>query len=390
MAPKQTEATATCLACNKKFNKSEYSLQCTVCGLWVHKTCSGISDDGYKFVSEQLQLTGVGYWACRACASYAVNMNRRLKQIEDKLEQCTKTVETNTEKIKEVEKKVEGISSELKKDGEKTAKLVKQGEANVYEELRERETRRLNVVFFGIAELEERGATGKDKLAWDRKSCSNIFEALRLDMGEDAVKFCRRVGEKGEGPRPLVAGLWTEADRAKLLKNAKKLEDTVFSDVSVGIDLTKVQREEEKEMKKEADRRNTQLAEQDKAKNLQWMVVGARGEKRIIKAVPREQPAQRGRPAGRGRGSTIRRGGRGGATGANTTPMGPRQTPSQSAPETETVEEEASEEEMTTEETETEPEENEAVSDRPTTKKDNRLKRKGSGGRAWGAPPEKR
>jgi hypothetical protein len=53
-----------------------------------------------------------------------------------------------------------------------------------------------------------------------------------------------------------------------------------------------VQREEEKEMKKEADRRNTQLAEQDKAKNLQWMVVGARGEKRIIKAVPREQPGE--------------------------------------------------------------------------------------------------
>jgi hypothetical protein len=113
MAPKQTEPTATCLACNKKFNKSEYSLQCNVCG-WVHKTCSGISDDGYKLVSEQLQLTGVGYWACRACALYAVNMNRRLKQIEDKLEQCTKTVETNTEKIKEVEKKVDGISSELK------------------------------------------------------------------------------------------------------------------------------------------------------------------------------------------------------------------------------------------------------------------------------------
>jgi hypothetical protein len=233
--------------------------------------------------------------------------------------------------------------------------LVKQGERSVYEEMRERETRRLNVVFFGIAELNEREATGKDKMAWDRKSCCNIFEALRLDMGEEAVKFCRRVGEKGEGPRPLVAGLWTEADRAKLLKNAKKLEDTVFSDVSVGIDLTKVQREEEKEMKKEADRRNTQLAEQDKSKNLQWLVVGARGEKRIIKAVPREQPAQRGRPTGRGRGTTTRRGGRGNATGANTIPMGPRQGPTQTPPEAETVEEEVSEEEMSTEETETEP-----------------------------------
>ncbi len=58
--------------------------------------------------------------------------------------------------------------------------------------------------------------------------------------------------------------------------------------------------------------------------------------------------------------------------------MGPRQTPSQTAPETETVEGEVSEEEMS--ETETEPEEHEAVTDRPTTKKDNRLKRKGSGG----------
>jgi hypothetical protein len=186
-----------------------------------------------------------------------------------------------------------------------------------------------------------------------------------------------------------VAGLWTEADRAKLLKNAKKLEDTVFSDVSIGIDLTKVQREEEKEMKKEADRRNTQLAEQDKAKNLQWIVVGARGEKRIIKAVPREQPAQRGRPTGRGRGTTAKKGGRGSATGANNIPMGPRQGPTQTPPETETAEEEVSEEEMSTEETETEPEEHETATDR-TTKKDNKLKRKGSGRRAWGAPPEKR
>ncbi len=59
-------------------------------------------------------------------------------------------MDTNTEKIKEVKKKVEGLSSELKKEGEKTVKLVKQGEMSEYEE---RETRRLNVVFFGIVEL---------------------------------------------------------------------------------------------------------------------------------------------------------------------------------------------------------------------------------------------
>lgn len=154
-------------------------------------------------MSEQLQLTGVGYWACRACASYAVNMNRRLKQVEDKLDQCSKTVETNTEKIKEVEKKVDGLSSDLEKDGERTAKLVKQGEANVYEELRERETRRLNVVFFGIAELDERGATGKDKLAWDRKV---VLTSLRHCAWTWVKKLSSSVGElerRGRAP-----GLW--------------------------------------------------------------------------------------------------------------------------------------------------------------------------------------
>jgi hypothetical protein len=46
---------------------------------------------------------------------------------------------------------------------------------------------------------------------WDMRSCKNIFSALQLDMSsEDAVKFVRRVGEKGDGPRPLVVGLRRE------------------------------------------------------------------------------------------------------------------------------------------------------------------------------------
>jgi hypothetical protein len=40
--------TAVCLGCSKKFKQSEYSLQCTICGLWIHKTCSGITDELYS------------------------------------------------------------------------------------------------------------------------------------------------------------------------------------------------------------------------------------------------------------------------------------------------------------------------------------------------------
>ena len=211
MAP--SDPTATCLGFNKKFNKSEYCLQCTVCGLWIHKTCSGVSDDGYKFVNEQLQLTGMAYWACRSCTSYAINMNHRLKTMKEKMGELDQAMEATTVSCKKTEETVEKISEELRKKDERVEKLVKQGEFNIYEEMRERETRRLNVVFFGIKELNERNATGKKKLDWDTKSCQNIFEALELNMCEDDLNFCRRIGEKKEEPRPLVAGFYTEMER---------------------------------------------------------------------------------------------------------------------------------------------------------------------------------
>jgi hypothetical protein len=119
------------------------------------------------------------------------------------------------------------------------------------------------------------------------------------------VKFCRRIGEKGEGPRPLIAGFYTETDRSKVLRYGKYLSETEFKDVTVGPDLTKVQREEERDLKEEAERKNEELTEDDRSKNLQWIVVGPKGEKRLIKAVQREREWTRG-----GRRTSGMRGGR--------------------------------------------------------------------------------
>jgi hypothetical protein len=44
-------------------------------------------------------------------------------------------------------------------------------------------------------------------------------------------------------------------------------------------DLTQEQRKDEAAMLKEAEERNGCLSEEEKAKNLEWMVVGARGER---------------------------------------------------------------------------------------------------------------
>jgi hypothetical protein len=103
------------------------------------------------------------------------------------------------------------------------------------------------------------------------------------------VKFVRRVGEKGEGPRPLIVGLRREWQKEDLLDRARHLKSTRFPEVVIVLDLTKEQRKEKAAMVEEVDRRNKDLSEDDRSKNLEWMVVGARGEKRIVKGVARER-----------------------------------------------------------------------------------------------------
>ena len=76
------------------------------------------------------------------------------------------------------------------------------------------------------------------------------------------------------------------------MDKAKELRFTQFECVSIVPDLTKSQRRDEQALREEADRKNGQLTAEDREKNLKWIVVGKRGEKRLIKGVEREQPTR--------------------------------------------------------------------------------------------------
>jgi hypothetical protein len=204
-------------------------------------------------------------------------------------------MEENREGVKKLDKRVDGIREVLRKRDDKVEKAVRETERRMDAEWREREAKRLNVVFHCIGEAEDRRATGSERQDWDRKSCVNIFKALKLNIGEDAIRFCRRVGEKKEEQRPMVVGFWAEGDKCLLLRNARHLEKTIFKEVTVGPDLTKKQRAEEAEMREEADRRNREeLTEEDVSKNLKWTIMGDRVKKSLIKTVARERKGERG------------------------------------------------------------------------------------------------
>jgi hypothetical protein len=218
----------------------------------------------------------------------------RFLEVENRVVRSEGIVQDNTKRVDEVEKRQDRVEQALEQEREKMRK-------ERAEEMRERDIRKKNVIMHRVGEAADTVKTAEERRAWDMRSCDNIFRALNLDMtSETAVKFCRRVGEKGEGPRPLIVGMRREWQKEDLLDSAKNLKNTQFADIVVIPDLTKEQRKEEAEMISEAEERNRNLTQEDRAKNLEWMVVGARGERRIVKGVARVRGG--GPPPARARG----------------------------------------------------------------------------------------
>ena len=60
----------------------------------------------------------------------------------------------------------------------------------------------------------------------------------------------------------------------EILEKARLLKDTNFSEIGITPDLTREQRAEEDEMAKEAEKRNLERTEDERSKNVEWILVG--------------------------------------------------------------------------------------------------------------------
>ena len=205
-------------------------------------------------------------------------------------------VADNSDRIEEVRRETEELRHELREQVRRTDGLQERMESVMDAELRERESRRLNPVIHGVEEPEDSIKDPRDRMEKDRDKCKRIFTAMKVRTRYQDIKFCRRIGERGQDPRPIVIGVFTEDEKRHLLDKARDLRTTRYDNVTVVTDLTKSQRRGELKLREEADQRNTQLTTEDLEKNLKWLVVGKRGEKRLIKAVEREvQPVRQER-----------------------------------------------------------------------------------------------
>jgi hypothetical protein len=309
-----------CLRCSKEVKREEKSVQCQTCQFWVHVKCQGISDELFNILADPEAYGGV-CWNCNSCLASSARLERTVVAFENRVKEVENVVAKTVTELKRVDGDVVQLRRELEAEKAKNREAA-EGRDNMYvtrEELREREARKLNLIMHRVKEAGEDCRSGEERRVKDTEECAGIFRALGMEReAREEIKHCRRVGERGEEPRPLVVVMKTEEARRKLLEKARGLRDTEFSDVGIVPDLTIQQRREEQDMQGEAVRRNEEeLTEEDRSKNWQWLVVGPKGGKRLIKGVPREYQYARGRSS-RG----LQRGaGRGWVTGANAAPI---------------------------------------------------------------------
>jgi len=282
-----------------------------MCSLWCHKECAGISDAFFKNLEQQKKEMGIAYWACRSCLSFAAKMQTQMKEVDRKLDRLQGEVMVNREGLAKTNGKIEKVERSVGAVGKKVEDVEKRMEENMYEEMRAREAIKRNIIMYGVVEPDGNIRTDRERIEADMAVCEDIFRAAKTTLRKPDIRFCRRVGDRGKECRPLLVGLKSEMLKTEVLDGARELQYTMFKNISIGPDQTRKQRQAEKRLEEVAERKNREeLTQEDVAKNLKWMAVGRKGEKRIVKAQAREetwgegpsgsQARGRGRPRGRG------------------------------------------------------------------------------------------
>ena len=138
-------------------------------------------------------------------------------------------------------------------------------------EQRERESRMANLI---VTRLVEPIEVLKDKvIQQDREQFIKICKEINVNIEEDEVLECKRIGKKNETEgryRPLLITLKESKLKSKIFKNLREIKNTPYKEVKISNDLTKLQRETHQQLWDEAKEKSAQ----DQSGNTYYRVVG--------------------------------------------------------------------------------------------------------------------
>ena len=164
--------------------------------------CQNISKELYNILKNPMRFGGQVYWNCDSCLASAVRLEAkmtlletRVNEVEERVARSEGVVQAFEKRVEKVEKRQDQVEGKVDKERERLRK-------ERIDEMRGRDIKKRNVIMHRVEEAGEDAKTYEERRNWDTMKCEEIFTALKLNLTKDNIKFCKRVGEKGEEPRP--------------------------------------------------------------------------------------------------------------------------------------------------------------------------------------------
>ena len=274
-----------CATCNIAIKKNEKSICCSLCDLWLHFKCTELSEILFNELNSHYKKNGFSFWPCKSCRVASQKLDAKIRQVDKKVDALSEKVQENTDNISEIAGKVATLENA-------TPTVTPDIENGVFEEIRERELKRDNIVLHQVPEPEASVTAGKDRKEKDMNTLMDILKDVnvKVDPVKD-IKFCHRAGEKPKDNstvRPLIVGFKTTDKRNEVLTKSRNLKESAnHSAVSIVPDLTKRQRKEEENLRAEAEKKNQEM-DSTESLNYEWRLVGQKGQKRLIRAARKD------------------------------------------------------------------------------------------------------
>ena len=280
------------------------SVSCNSCDSWFHYRCiEGMTNEYFDNCRKMAELNGYSPFLCKICRKVLTAVKKSMKELRDDMKIMADKIvvlelekEALAQKMENIEIKADKandrvvvVEKEVATGMEKAKEEVKN---DVKSEMSLREERADRVVVYGLEETKD-----QDPEQWtekEKKKVEGIFQHMGVQpQGEITVKF--RAGkprEEGAKPRPLIVRLPDDETQLRFLSNAPKLSRVEeMKRIYIAPDLTPQQRDQDK--KKEIELKEDAAKRTEAEKNGKiWIVVGARGQRRLVNVVPRDPQRQ--------------------------------------------------------------------------------------------------
>jgi hypothetical protein len=249
-----------CTKCEDGVEENQDCIECAFCKGWCHKSCTKLTEEKFKLLLKGGEEI---LWACEKCRDEDKQENK--SRLEVKVDNLTKLMTGLMNRLVELEERRAESIVEVNIQQEVEKKV---GEA--FEEMKERESRKLNLILVNVPESE--AETGEERQKEDIRQVKELVGKLEVQTGDLGLANPIRMGKRiiGKASKPRVLRITVKSEEAKktLLAKANKLsEESVPKGkrVYISCDRTPKEREDYKKLREELLKRR----EEEPESNLQ-------------------------------------------------------------------------------------------------------------------------